>query len=169
MCLRYRWRGFGTVVMLQMAKMKEIAWNEPKRKPSFLFSERVLQRALGLLVGFSWSLSVLILNFFWSDYFWFLLLLMSDPNIWIWTVWIAQKRAEKGRRVQDSRKRGLEGLDRSWSIHISNEYVFFLRDDTYEVWKLGDDSSIWKNQIEDFNLVISAWEFLLAGKLLFPK
>lgn len=143
-------------------------WSEPKRKPSFLFSGRVLQRSLGLLVGFSWSLSVLVLNFSWSNYFWFLLLLMSRPNIWIWAVWIAQKRAKKGRCVQTPRKRGSEGLDQSWNIHISNDYVF-LRDDTCEVWKPDDDSSIWENQIEDFNLVLSAREFLLAGKLLFPK
>lgn len=54
MCLRYRWRGVGTISILQMAKMMEkLEMTEPKRKPSFLLSERILRRSRGFLVTFN--------------------------------------------------------------------------------------------------------------------
>lgn len=58
MCPRYRWRGVGTVSILQMAEvMEKLGMTESKRKPRFperiLFSERILQRSLGFWVGFN--------------------------------------------------------------------------------------------------------------------
>lgn len=63
---------------------------------------------------------------------------------------------------------GKEGWTEEAGSLIFLMSVSYSRMTHVRYWELDDDSEIWENPSEDFDLVMSVREFILVGQLLFP-